>query len=248
MGIRGCPCPAAPRWPAWVAAFLLFRFFDVVKPLGSGGCRSSREAGEWSRTIWAGGLRRDRSWPSWAAADGSDAVARRGVDRRKRAPRRPHDLADRRPGPFLLPGRTEDGLARLLAAATQECPPLALLGMGSNILVADDGFPGYVLRLEGDFLKVTIEGERLAAGGGAALGGVCAAAARAGSRASRRSPGFRPRSAARSASTPEPTAARSSTSSRPSGSSRERASGVRRRRGRLRTDIAGRSSSRRARS
>ena len=52
--------------------------------------------------------------------------------------------------------------------------------MGSNILVADEGFPGYVLRLEGDFLKVTIEGERLTAGGGAALGGVCAAAARAG--------------------------------------------------------------------
>ena len=52
--------------------------------------------------------------------------------------------------------------------------------MGSNILVADAGFPGYVLRLEGDFLKVQIEGPRLTAGGGAALGGVCAAAARAG--------------------------------------------------------------------
>jgi UDP-N-acetylmuramate dehydrogenase len=52
--------------------------------------------------------------------------------------------------------------------------------MGSNILVADEGFPGYVLRLEGDFLKVTIEGNRVTAGGGAALGGVCAAAARAG--------------------------------------------------------------------
>ncbi len=84
------------------------------------------------------------------------------------------------PARFFCRVRTEDGLARLLAAATQESRPLALLGMGSNILVADDGFPGYVLRLEGDFLKVTIEGERLAAGGGAALGGVCAAAARAG--------------------------------------------------------------------
>ncbi len=52
--------------------------------------------------------------------------------------------------------------------------------MGSNILVADEGFPGYVLRLEGEFLRVSIEGERLTAGGGAPLGGVCAAAARAG--------------------------------------------------------------------
>ena len=57
--------------------------------------------------------------------------------------------------------------------------PLAILGMGSNILVADAGFPGYVVRLEGDFLKIEIEGERVLAGGGAALGGVCAAAARA---------------------------------------------------------------------
>ena len=76
--------------------------------------------------------------------------------------------------------RTEEALARVLAAASAEARPLAILGMGSNILVADEGFPGYVLRLEGDFLKVEVEGERLTAGGGAALGGVCAHAARAG--------------------------------------------------------------------
>jgi UDP-N-acetylmuramate dehydrogenase len=76
--------------------------------------------------------------------------------------------------------RSEAGLAAALAAASRDGSPLALLGMGSNVLVADEGFPGYVLRLEGDFLKVAIDGERLTAGGGAALGGVCAAAARAG--------------------------------------------------------------------
>jgi UDP-N-acetylmuramate dehydrogenase len=68
----------------------------------------------------------------------------------------------------------------MLAAAARDALPLALVGMGSNILVADEGFPGYVLRLEGDFLQVTIDGERVTAGGGAALGGVCAASARAG--------------------------------------------------------------------
>jgi UDP-N-acetylmuramate dehydrogenase len=52
--------------------------------------------------------------------------------------------------------------------------------MGSNVLVADEGFPGYLVRLEGDFLKIRVEGARVEAGGGAALGGVCAAAARAG--------------------------------------------------------------------
>jgi UDP-N-acetylenolpyruvoylglucosamine reductase len=84
------------------------------------------------------------------------------------------------PARFFCRVRTEAALARILAAASEEDRPLAILGMGSNILVADEGYPGYVLRLEGDFLKVQIEDERLTAGGGAALGGVCAAAARAG--------------------------------------------------------------------
>jgi UDP-N-acetylmuramate dehydrogenase len=84
------------------------------------------------------------------------------------------------PARWLCRVRTERGLAGALAAASESGLPLALLGMGSNILVADEGFPGYVLRLEGDFLKVGIEGARVTAGGGAALGGVCAAAARAG--------------------------------------------------------------------
>jgi UDP-N-acetylmuramate dehydrogenase len=83
------------------------------------------------------------------------------------------------PARYLARVRTEAGLARILAAVAREGFPLAILGMGSNILVADEGFPGCVLRLEGDFLRVTIEAERVTAGGGAALGGVCAAAARA---------------------------------------------------------------------
>ena len=84
------------------------------------------------------------------------------------------------PARFFARIRTEEALARVLAEASAAGRPLAILGMGSNILVADEGFPGYVLRLEGDFLKIEIEGERVIAGGGAALGGVCAAAARAG--------------------------------------------------------------------
>ena len=76
--------------------------------------------------------------------------------------------------------KTEAGLARVLAAAAAESTPLAMLGMGSNVLAADEGFPGYVVRLDGEFLQTSIAGEIIAAGGGAALGGVCAAAARAG--------------------------------------------------------------------
>lgn len=84
------------------------------------------------------------------------------------------------PARWLGRVRTEAGLARSLAAAAESGTPVALLGMGSNILVSDEGFPGLVVRLEGDFLRISIEGDRLAAGGGAGLGAVCAAAARAG--------------------------------------------------------------------
>ncbi len=76
--------------------------------------------------------------------------------------------------------RSQAALAAVLAWADSGGEPLALLGMGSNVLVSDAGFPGVVVRLEGEFLRVSVEGERLSAGGGAALGAVCAAAARAG--------------------------------------------------------------------
>jgi UDP-N-acetylmuramate dehydrogenase len=76
--------------------------------------------------------------------------------------------------------KTESGLSAVLSAATESGAPLALLGMGSNVVAADGGFPGWVVRLEGDFLRIEIAGDRLTAGGGAALGGACAAAARAG--------------------------------------------------------------------
>jgi UDP-N-acetylenolpyruvoylglucosamine reductase len=76
--------------------------------------------------------------------------------------------------------KTEEGLSRVLRAASESGEPLALLGMGSNVVASDAGFPGWVVRLEGDFLRIEISGNRLTAGGGAALGGACAAAARAG--------------------------------------------------------------------
>jgi UDP-N-acetylmuramate dehydrogenase len=84
------------------------------------------------------------------------------------------------PARYLCRLRTEGALARALAAASSASLPVTLLGMGSNVLVSDEGFPGCVLRLEGGFLDVRVDGERVVAGGGAPLGGVCAAAARAG--------------------------------------------------------------------
>ncbi len=84
------------------------------------------------------------------------------------------------PARYLCRVRTEAALAGVLAAAGGSSLPVAILGMGSNVLIADEGFPGCVLRLEGEFLDVRVDGARVHAGGGAPLGGVCAAAARAG--------------------------------------------------------------------
>ena len=84
------------------------------------------------------------------------------------------------PAEWFVVVRTFDGLARTLRAAREEKTPFRILGKGSNVLVSDDGVPGYVALLEGEFLRIAIEGDRVVAGAGASLGGVCAQAARAG--------------------------------------------------------------------
>ena len=84
------------------------------------------------------------------------------------------------PAECFVAARTAEGLAAALRAARSEGKPFRILGKGSNVLVSDDGVAGCVVVLEGDFLAVEIEGDRLAAGAGASLGGVCAKAARAG--------------------------------------------------------------------
>jgi UDP-N-acetylmuramate dehydrogenase len=59
-------------------------------------------------------------------------------------------------------------LEEALAWARERRLPVATIGLGSNLLVADDGFAGLVLKLEGELAEARTEGERLLAGGGAA--------------------------------------------------------------------------------
>ena len=84
------------------------------------------------------------------------------------------------PAQIFVLARTESGLSKVIRAARERGAPFRILGKGSNVLVADDGLPGFTVMLAGEFLEVAIDGEVLTAGGGASLGGVCAAAARAG--------------------------------------------------------------------
>ena len=51
--------------------------------------------------------------------------------------------------------------------------PYMLIGNGSNLLINDDGIKGAVIRLDGDFKNITINGEEITAGAGASLTKLC---------------------------------------------------------------------------
>ena len=69
-------------------------------------------------------------------------------------------------------------LEEALAWAAERELPVATVGLGSNLLVADVGVDGLVLRLAGDLASVRVEDGRLVAGGGA-TNAVCLHRARA---------------------------------------------------------------------
>jgi UDP-N-acetylmuramate dehydrogenase len=73
---------------------------------------------------------------------------------------------------------TLDELEEALGIAESESLPVVVVGLGSNVLSADDGVEALVLRLEGELAKVEIGNGLLVAGGGAA-NAVCLHRARA---------------------------------------------------------------------
>jgi UDP-N-acetylenolpyruvoylglucosamine reductase len=78
---------------------------------------------------------------------------------------------------FASPESVEE-LAELLAWAAARRLDVAPVGLGSNLLVADEGFDGLALRLGGELAEVRVCDGGLSAGGGAALA-VCLHRARA---------------------------------------------------------------------
>ena len=58
-------------------------------------------------------------------------------------------------------------LEEALAWARERKRPVATIGLGSNLLVADVGFDGLALKLAGELAESRVEGEKLVAGGGA---------------------------------------------------------------------------------
>jgi len=72
---------------------------------------------------------------------------------------------------------TEEELVAMLRWADGEGLAVGLVGSGSNLLVADDGFHGLAIKLDGELATIEREGERILCGGGARLPAAAAKAA-----------------------------------------------------------------------
>jgi UDP-N-acetylmuramate dehydrogenase len=73
--------------------------------------------------------------------------------------------------------RSEAELLELLSWAGGEGLAIGTIGSGSNLLVADDGFRGLAIKLDGELATIEREGERVVCGGGARLPSASAKAA-----------------------------------------------------------------------
>jgi len=62
---------------------------------------------------------------------------------------------------------TLDELRDALAFAAQEGLAVSVVGLGSNLLVSDEGYDGLVLKLAGELARAEVRGDVLVAGGGA---------------------------------------------------------------------------------
>ena len=73
---------------------------------------------------------------------------------------------------------TLDELKWAIAWASERGLPIEVVGLGSNVLAADEGVEALVLKLAGELASVRVEGDRMHAGGGA-TNAVCLHQARA---------------------------------------------------------------------
>jgi UDP-N-acetylenolpyruvoylglucosamine reductase len=73
------------------------------------------------------------------------------------------------PADWFARPSAEEELVELLRWAGQEGLPVGVIGSGSNLLVADDGFHGLAIKLDGDLASIEREGDRVLCGGGARL-------------------------------------------------------------------------------
>ncbi len=71
------------------------------------------------------------------------------------------------PAKAFARAETIDDLQAALAFAAERGLPVATIGLGSNLLVADAGFEGVVVKLAGELARAEVRDDLLVAGGGA---------------------------------------------------------------------------------
>jgi UDP-N-acetylenolpyruvoylglucosamine reductase len=84
------------------------------------------------------------------------------------------------PAEYFARAGSAGELEELLGWARTAEAPVAVVGSGSNLLVADAGVRGLVVKLDRELANIEREGPRMVCGGGARLPAVAAHAARAG--------------------------------------------------------------------
>ena len=83
-------------------------------------------------------------------------------------------------GEFFARAGSEAALHALLIWAAETGLAVGVVGSGSNLLVADDGVSGLVIKLDRELAAIELDGKRIVCGGGARLPAVAARAAQAG--------------------------------------------------------------------
>jgi UDP-N-acetylmuramate dehydrogenase len=73
------------------------------------------------------------------------------------------------PAALLVEARSDDDLARVATAVAAGGAPVLVVGRGSNLLVAEAGFPGIAVVLGEPYAGVELDGTTVRAGGAAAL-------------------------------------------------------------------------------
>jgi UDP-N-acetylmuramate dehydrogenase len=73
------------------------------------------------------------------------------------------------PADWYSKPETEEELLELLAWAGGEGLAIGMVGSGSNLLIADEGFRGLALKLDGALAAIEHDGDRVLCGGGARL-------------------------------------------------------------------------------
>ncbi|MGA2453791.1 MAG: UDP-N-acetylmuramate dehydrogenase [Solirubrobacteraceae bacterium] len=83
-------------------------------------------------------------------------------------------------GEYFARAGSERQLLELLSWAAAEDVTVSVVGSGSNLLIADEGVRGLVVKLDRELAAISVDGQRMLCGGGARLPAVAARAAREG--------------------------------------------------------------------